>query len=42
MIRENWRYTYEPVEFEKQPVEFFKTLGKLPIILEGFVQYTPI
>ena len=40
MIEENRQLvTNEPVEkYSKK----FKTAGKLPIILEGFIEYTPI
>jgi hypothetical protein len=42
MIGENRQLvTDEPVEFEKEPIEF-KTAGILPIILEEFIEYTPI
>ena len=35
MIKENWQLV--PIE----PVEF-KTARKLPIVLEDFIEYTPI
>ena len=42
MIGENRQLvTDEPVEFEKQPVEF-QDCKKLPIILEKSIKYTPI
>ena len=42
MIRENRQFvTKEPVEFENKRLKF-KTAGKLPIILEEFIEYTPI
>ena len=42
MIGENRQLvTNEPVEFENNRLKF-KTAGKLPIILEEFVEYTPI
>ena len=38
MIGENRQLVAdEPVEFEKEPVE-----GELPLILEEFIEYTPI
>ena len=40
MIGKNWQLvTDEPVEFEKWPVEIW---GKLPIILEEMLEFTPI
>jgi hypothetical protein len=44
MIEENRQLvTDEPVEFETgNNRSTFKTAGKLPIILEEFIEYTPI
>ena len=33
--------TDEPVEFEEYLV-MFETTGKLPIVIEEFIEYTPI
>ena len=42
MIRENGQLvTDEPVEFENNRLKF-KDAGKLPIILEEFIEHTPI
>jgi hypothetical protein len=42
MIRENWQLvTDEPVEFENNRLKF-KIARKLPLILEEFIEYTPI
>ena len=42
MIMENRQLVIdEAVEFDKQPVEV-QDWGKLPIILEEFIEYTPI
>ena len=42
MIEENRQLgRNEPVEFEKQPVEV-QDWRKLPIIVEEFIEYTPI
>jgi hypothetical protein len=42
MIRENRQLVAdEPVEFENDWLKF-KTARKLPIILEAFIEYTPI
>ena len=41
MIGENRQLVAnEPVEFENNRLKFFKTEGKLPIILEEFIEYT--
>ena len=40
MIREKWQLVVnEPGEFEKYRLKF-KIYGKLPIILEEFIEYT--
>ena len=42
MIGENRQLvTNEPVEFGNNRLKF-KTAGKIPIILEEFIEYTPI
>ena len=42
MIGENQQLvTYEPVSLRNNLLKF-KTAGKLPIILEGSIEYTPI
>ena len=42
MIGENRQLVIdEPVEFENNRLKF-KSAGKLPVVLEEFIEYTPI